>query len=46
MQMVYQDPYGSLNPRMKVADIVGEPLVVHGMASDRDKYRARVADAA
>ena len=44
MQMVYQDPYGSLNPRMKVADIVGEPLVVHGMADDRDKYRARVAD--
>ena len=43
MQMVYQDPYGSLNPRMKVADIVGEPLVVHGMAGDRDKYRARVA---
>ena len=44
MQMVYQDPYGSLNPRMKVADIVGEPLVVHGLASDQDKYRARVAD--
>jgi len=43
MQMVYQDPYGSLNPRMKVADIVGEPLVVHGLASDKDKYRARVA---
>ena len=44
MQMVYQDPYGSLNPRMKVADIVGEPLVVHGLAGDQDKYRARVAD--
>jgi len=44
MQMVYQDPYGSLNPRMKVADIVGEPLVVHGQAEDKDKYRARVAD--
>ena len=44
MQMVYQDPYGSLNPRMKVADIVGEPLVVHGLADDKDKYRARVAD--
>jgi oligopeptide transport system ATP-binding protein len=43
MQMVYQDPYGSLNPRMKVADIVGEPLVVHGLAADKDKYRARVA---
>jgi oligopeptide transport system ATP-binding protein len=43
MQMVYQDPYGSLNPRMKVADIVGEPMVVHGQASDKDKYRARVA---
>jgi oligopeptide transport system ATP-binding protein len=44
MQMVYQDPYGSLNPRMKVRDIVGEPLVVHGMAGDREKYRARVAE--
>ncbi len=29
MQMVYQDPFGSLNPRMKVRDIVGEPLRVH-----------------
>jgi oligopeptide transport system ATP-binding protein len=44
MQMVYQDPYGSLNPRMKVADIIGEPLVVHGLAEDKDKYRARVAE--
>jgi len=44
MQMVYQDPYGSLNPRMKVAEIVGEPLVVHGLANDKDKYRARVAE--
>ena len=44
MQMVYQDPFGSLNPRMKVRDIVGEPLVVHGLASDRSAYRARVAE--
>jgi oligopeptide transport system ATP-binding protein len=44
MQMVYQDPYGSLNPRMKVREIVGEPLVVHGLAEDREKYRARVAE--
>jgi oligopeptide transport system ATP-binding protein len=42
MQMVYQDPYGSLNPRMKVRDIVGEPLEVHGMAEDRAAYRERV----
>jgi oligopeptide/dipeptide ABC transporter ATP-binding protein len=44
MQMVYQDPYGSLNPRMKVTDIVGEPLVVHGLAGSRPEYRERVAE--
>jgi oligopeptide transport system ATP-binding protein len=44
IQMVYQDPYGSLNPRMKVADIVGEPLVVHGRAGDREAYRARISE--
>ena len=43
MQMVYQDPFGSLNPRMKVTELVGEPLQVHGMAGDRGAYRARVA---
>ena len=43
MQMVYQDPYGSLNPRMKVRDIIGEPLEVHGLAGDRAAYRERVA---
>jgi oligopeptide transport system ATP-binding protein len=42
MQMVYQDPYGSLNPRMKVRDIIGEPLEVHGLAGDRGAYRDRV----
>ena len=44
MQMVYQDPYGSLNPRMKVADIVGEPLVVHGLVNDRKALRERVGE--
>jgi oligopeptide transport system ATP-binding protein len=44
MQMVYQDPFSSLDPRMKVRDIVGEPLVVHGLAGDRKKYRARIAE--
>ena len=32
VQMVFQDPYGSLNPRMRAGDIVGEPLLVHGVA--------------
>lgn len=41
-QMVYQDPYGSLNPRMKVRDIIGEPLVVHGLASDPQAYNAKI----
>lgn len=44
VQMVYQDPYGSLNPRMKVSDIIGEPLDVHGVARDRNAYRERVAE--
>ena len=44
MQMVYQDPFGSLNPRMRARDIIGEPLVVHGLADDRAAYRNRVRD--
>ncbi len=43
MQMVYQDPYGSLDPRMKVRDIIGEPLAVHRIASNRGEYRDRIA---
>lgn len=42
MQMVYQDPFGSLNPRMKVGSIIGEPLRVHGMAGDKAQYHARI----
>lgn len=44
VQMVYQDPFGSLNPRMKVRDIVAEPLEIHGMAGDRAAVRARVGE--
>ena len=44
LQMVYQDPYGSLNPRMKVNDIIGEPLVVHGLATDQATYDNRIAE--
>jgi oligopeptide transport system ATP-binding protein len=43
MQMVYQDPFGSLNPRMKVRDIIGEPLEVHGLANDRRAFDQRIA---
>lgn len=39
MQMVFQDPYSSLNPRMTVADIIGEPLDVHKLYStDKERY--------
>jgi oligopeptide transport system ATP-binding protein len=43
MQIVFQDPYASLNPRMKVGDIVGEPLVIHKMGMKRQR-RERVAE--
>lgn len=49
MQMIFQDPYASLNPRWKVADIVGEPLKEHGLVGgasariDKPELRARVA---
>ena len=42
MQIVFQDPFASLNPRMTAGDIVGEPLSVHGLASGREKQQ-RVA---
>lgn len=42
-QMVFQDPFSSLNPRMTVRDIVGEPLVIHGLARG-DELEARVAE--
>jgi oligopeptide/dipeptide ABC transporter ATP-binding protein len=43
MGMVFQDPYGSLNPRMRAGDIVGEPLKVHGLADTKEAYREQVA---
>jgi oligopeptide/dipeptide ABC transporter ATP-binding protein len=43
MQIIFQDPYASLNPRMKVGDIVGEPLVIHKIGTKGER-RERVAE--
>ena len=43
MQIIFQDPVGSLNPRMRVGKIVGEPLQVHGLAQG-NRLRAQVED--
>ncbi len=44
MQMIFQDPYASLNPRWKVVDIVAEPLREHGLVHGADAQRARVGE--
>src|SRR5919112_1358530 len=43
LQIIFQDPYASLNPRMNVSDIISEPLVVHGIGSKGER-RERVAE--
>jgi len=42
MQVIFQDPYGSLNPRMTVADIVGEPLDIHNLVSNKKERTEKV----
>jgi len=44
MQMIFQDPFSSLNPRMKVGNIIGEPLVVHKMIRNNSEYRDQVQE--
>jgi oligopeptide/dipeptide ABC transporter ATP-binding protein len=43
MQMIFQDPFSSLNPRMTIAEIIGEPLLVNGMTNTTERHR-RVAE--
>src|SRR4051812_20983276 len=44
IQIVFQDPYASLNPRLPVFDIVAEPLVIHGLCADNKALRERVRE--
>jgi oligopeptide transport system ATP-binding protein len=44
IQVIFQDPYSSLNPRMKVGDIIGEPIKVHGIERDPKRRAARVRE--
>ena len=42
--MAFQDPLGSLNPRMSAGNLIGEPLIIHGLTSTNSEYRSRVAE--
>ena len=44
MQIVFQDPYASLNPRMTCSQIIGEPLKVHNIVSAKEEYEIRIKE--
>jgi oligopeptide transport system ATP-binding protein len=44
MQIIFQDPYASLNPRMTIGAIIGEALTIHGLAKNRQAFEDRVAE--
>src|SRR3990172_7502381 len=44
MQMIFQDPYASLNPRMTIVPIIPEPIVIHSLAKSKNERRERVQE--
>jgi oligopeptide transport system ATP-binding protein len=44
MQIIFQDPYASLNPRMRVGVIIGEALIIHGLTRNRREYEDRIVE--
>jgi len=44
MQMIFQDPFGSLNPRMSAGEIIGEPLIIHRLTQSKSEYEEKVKD--
>lgn len=44
MQMIFQDPYASLNPRSTVFEIIAEPIQIHGLIPDKEQLRSRVIE--
>ena len=44
MQMIFQDPYSSINPRMRVCDIIGEPMSIYKTCKSKEEYNKRVAE--
>ena len=45
VQMIFQDPYASMNPHFRIKDVLEEPLLIHGIGSTRDERMAMVAEA-
>jgi oligopeptide transport system ATP-binding protein len=44
MQMIFQDPFSSLDPRMKIGDIIGELMIIHKLVKSKAEYREQVAE--